>query len=242
MAKAKATKKAKAKKKAGKGKAKAAPAAPAAPLSASELLSSQMGGAAPRKKKASSSKGKPAVTVDQGLVDLFLRGAKKAKEGAADKKAALGERGTGKLRDLMERARIEVSRRLGRLEKSVEANGAVSLTQPHAYLDVDAETEGELREVFGDELYSEFFRPTAVVKLNMDLLDARPELTAALYAAIGQVAADHEVAFDVLLDIKQKLKPTEELTRRRVLETEIEEVFEAAVSAGILEPKAPTIK
>jgi hypothetical protein len=156
----------------------------------------------------------------------------------------------GLIKDELERRRLDMSRAQRGEISSLKVNGltytAGSVVTGLSGKSMDSEEkvdarEEALREVFGDR-YDEFFLRKKAMSLNMELLDADPEFAEGLFAAIIEFCLENDRDPRDIVPEKDTLVGLRALVTARVMDPEVEELFEAAVDEGLMGLKAAYLK
>jgi hypothetical protein len=212
-------------------------------------LAAMVGG----KKKAGSKKpSKPQVQIDlaieQGtdadgnpvetlLTDLYLGAMAKKKEGESEMADAFGE-----LAPELEAERVKISRSTGKYTESLSVNHRLVYTVAHKYCGIDSDNASELADIFGAEDFKKYFKLDQATSLNMAALESDPEFLKGLFEVIvGHLAENGRNPADIV-EVKQVLKPTEELTRDRVMDVAVAEKFQNAQDQGLVTPAKAVLK
>lgn len=170
-------------------------------------------------------------------VDVYLE-ALRAKKSAS----ALMDDAFAELAPELEEARKSISRRTGEFQTSIDVNGRLTFVQQHKYHEIAPSRAEALVGIFGSGDFSKYFKAVTDIKLNMDQLEQNSELAEAIIEAIKEACEEHDASLADVLKTKVVLKPTEELSRARVMDADVGRKFEEARDAGLVSPAKATLK
>ena len=133
------------------------------------------------------------------------------------------------------KARREHIQNTGTYTTSVSVNGQIKMMHSKRYSDISVEHEDELREMFGDDKYDDYFVKHTQISFTEEAAMDR-EILMAIIKAIG------EEKFRKVFDVVQTIKllghdgDVPPLVRDRDANEEVSELHDQAVQEGLIKP------
>ncbi len=133
-----------------------------------------------------------------------------------------------------EESRVKECRRDGEFHSSVKLNGQILVSTQSRYTNILSEDRESLEKVFGDKTDQYFKSEMEITLTDAALKDEK--ILQKLIAAVGQ----ENLA--TYFEVKQFIKPTDQLHEQRTLDPEIAGKAKQLMDAGILKPYKAAVK
>lgn len=192
------------------------------------------------KKKPSAKKKSQTPELELGADDEILRKHHKnwleAKKNEKTAKAALKKAET----DLIEaasKARVDHCTRNGKYESShkiVDGDASITVKFPNRYSKIDCEAEEDLREIFEEEDYNQYFKEKTTATMT-DAAVSDDEFIETVMEAIG------EEKFSRYFEVTSHIEVAKSYHENRVLDKKLARKHQEAVDAGLVSCTKPSL-